>query len=672
VASRIAEGHESDDPTGGLYISEENAWRDALAADLSHYQPRLAAAARLFGLDALSCELLELAASIELNPRLGRVFAFLLDDATRRLPTPRLAASLLARPGVPPEDVLARLAADRPLRFRGCLQLLAEDPQVPLIDWPIRLAPDLASFLLGASLHEAAVDPRLRRKEVPSYPVGRTAAVERIRAAFGLPGCPAVLVGGPDGPDVLAVALGRPLVLADVNHIGDLDLVARARLIAALERREVVFDRVELIDEALRDALKALIDATADQIVLWSTTSIGAERIANLGAVSIETTMPLPEERKAIWAALERHSSTTEVAAKFRLSSVQIERAVALARVEAAGHGRVEPDEADLDSGARRASRSGLGERARHVSTPYRWIDLVLPSRQLAQLHSISDYVRHRDQVLSEWGFGRTTGGRQGLSVLFAGESGTGKTMAASVLANELGLELFVIDLATVLSKYIGETEQNLGSIFAAAEDSNAILFFDEADALFGRRSLVSDSRDRYANIEVAYLLQRMEAHPGAAILATNLKQNLDEAFLRRLDFVIDFPFPEPLDRQVIWRRTLPPQAPLGPDIDLAFLGERFKLSGGSIRNCALAAGFEAASAGKPIGMAHLVRAVAREYGKLGRLAIEADFERFHAMLADPDAPIDDLPREKPASVEEPTAPVVTERVRVRSRIEEL
>ena len=193
--------------------------------------------------------------------------------------------------------------------------------------------------------------------------------------------------------------------------------------------------------------------------------------------------------------------------------------------------------------------------------------------------------------MLSDWGYEKTVSRTQGLKVLFAGESGTGKTMGAQVIAAELGLEIFRVDLATTVSKYIGETEKNLDRIFGAAEGSNAILFFDEADALFGKRSEVGDSHDRYANIEVAYLLQKMEGYPGAVILATNFRRNIDDAFVRRLDFVIDFPFPEPEDRMRIWGKVLPPEAPRADDIDLDFLAEKFKLSGGAIRNCSFVRG---------------------------------------------------------------------------------
>ena len=311
----------------------------------------------------------------------------------------------------------------------------------------------------------------------------------------------------------------------------------------------------------------------------------------------------------------------------------QIVEAAEVARLAATARGASAPEPGDLDLGARQASSSRLGELAARLPPGYRWEDLVVPERQRELLQSISAYLRHRDRVLSDWGYEKTVARTQGLKVLFAGESGTGKTMAAQVLAAELGLEIFRVDLATTVSKYIGETEKNLDRIFGAAEGSNAILFFDEADALFGKRSEVGDSHDRYANIEVAYLLQKMEGYPGAVILATNFRRNIDDAFVRRLDFVIDFPFPEADDRRRIWDRVLPEEAPRAEDVDLDFLSEKFKLSGGAIRNCSLAAAFQAADDDAAISMRHLVRAVAQEYGKQGRLTLEADFERFHDVI---------------------------------------
>jgi SpoVK/Ycf46/Vps4 family AAA+-type ATPase len=216
---------------------------------------------------------------------------------------------------------------------------------------------------------------------------------------------------------------------------------------------------------------------------------------------------------------------------------------------------------------------------------------------------------------------------------MFAGDSGTGKTLAARVLASDLGLELFRIDLATVVSKWLGETEKNLDRVFAAAQGANAVLFFDEADAVFGRRSDVSDSHDRYANLQTAYLLQRIEQHDGPVVLATNMRGNIDDAFLRRMDAVIEFPFPTAEHRRRLWELLLPDEAPCGDDVDLAFLAERFELSGGGIRNAAIAGAVLAAEDGMAIGMEQLVRGVAMEYAKLGRLTLAADFERFHGLV---------------------------------------
>jgi SpoVK/Ycf46/Vps4 family AAA+-type ATPase len=235
-------------------------------------------------------------------------------------------------------------------------------------------------------------------------------------------------------------------------------------------------------------------------------------------------------------------------------------------------------------------------------------------------------HIRFGPKVFEEWGFERKLARGKGLNVLFAGPPGTGKTMAAEVLATDLGLELYKIDLASVVSKYIGETEKNLERIFHEGQSSNAILFFDEADSLFGKRSEVKDSHDRYANLEISYLLQRMEEYDGIVILATNLRKNMDDAFVRRMHGAIEFPMPEELDRLEIWRRTFPPEAPVAGDLDLEFLARKFKLSGGNIKNIVLEAAFFAAEAGSSISMGHLVRATRREHQKMGKLFHESDF----------------------------------------------
>jgi SpoVK/Ycf46/Vps4 family AAA+-type ATPase len=279
----------------------------------------------------------------------------------------------------------------------------------------------------------------------------------------------------------------------------------------------------------------------------------------------------------------------------------------------------------DLRAGALAQNASGLERLARRIHPRVTWDDLVLPAATVEHLREIADRAAHRDLVHEEWRMGGGKGS-QGVTALFVGESGTGKTMGAEVLAHELGLDLYAIDLATVVDKYVGETEKNLDRVFEAAGHVNCVLFFDEADALFGKRSDVQDAHDRYANVETAYLLQRMETFEGIAILATNLRANIDDAFTRRLDAMVDFPVPEEEHRRELWERCLGPRAPRAEDLDLDFLAHSFELSGGNIRNVTLAAAFLAAAEGRPISMADLIRGTGREYRKLGRLVSESEF----------------------------------------------
>jgi SpoVK/Ycf46/Vps4 family AAA+-type ATPase len=271
----------------------------------------------------------------------------------------------------------------------------------------------------------------------------------------------------------------------------------------------------------------------------------------------------------------------------------------------------------------RAQARPKLGDLAQHIEAAATWEDLVVPDLQRSILQEIAMHVRQRRQVYETWGFASKTTRGLGISALFVGVSGVGKTMAAEVLANELHLDLYRIDLSAVVSKYIGETEKNLRCIFDAAEEGGAILLFDEADALFGKRSEVKDSHDRYANIEVSYLLQRMEAYQGLAILTTNIKDVLDTAFLRRIRFIVQFPFPDSAQRAKIWRRIFPKAAPTeGLDADKL---AQLNIAGGNIRNIALKAAFIAADAGEPIRMQHLLRAARHEYANLEKTLTSAE-----------------------------------------------
>ena len=627
-----------DDALRGLYISDDQAL--TLAGDLGAQDadPALETAVDRLGLDALDAAVLAVCAAPELHPRYGRLYSYLQDDVTRRLPSARLVASLLTGDGVESRDVLACFAPDARLVAVGAVRILVPDQAVPLADRPVKLADRLAAFILGAGtgLLEAGAPVALRRVALQPGIVGRDESVADVARSLQAETHLPLVVCGPDASAIVATAAGRPLVLLDVRDLERPRALADATLAAALEHALLCFDGLEDLNAGERSRLLEQIDSRPERSVLIGRTRREAQALADRTVLLVELPFPSFAERRLAWEGFSGAAGATDVAAKFRLSIEQIVAAAEVSRVAARTRGLDTPEPADLDLGARHASSSRLGDLAARLSPGYSFDDLVLPDRQRDLLRSISAYLRHRDRVLSEWGYERTVARTQGLKVLFAGESGTGKTMAAQVLAAELGLDLFRVDLATVVSKYIGETEKNLERIFTAADGSNAILFFDEADALFGKRSEVSDSHDRYANIEVAYLLQRMELYPGAAILATNFKRNIDDAFVRRLDFVVDFPFPEADDRKKIWRLVLPQDAPVADDIDLDFLATQFKLSGGAIRNCSLAAAFRAADENGEISMGHLVRAVAQEYGKQGRLTLEADFERFHELIRVP------------------------------------
>jgi DNA replication protein DnaC len=347
--------------------------------------------------------------------------------------------------------------------------------------------------------------------------------------------------------------------------------------------------------------------------------------------VRLQFPQPGHQERLHLWrAALAEDATITldpaldpaALANKFRLSAGQIRDAAATARNLALARTPAAPKltQADLHAACRLHSNRRLAELAQKITPHYTWDDIVLPADQMAQLREIYNQVQHHALVYDTWGFDAKLAMGKGLSILFAGPPGTGKTMAADVLAGALGLDLYKIDLSTVVSKYIGETEKNLARIFDEARTSNAILFFDEADALFGKRTQVRDAHDRYANVEVSYLLQKMEEYDGVVILATNLRKNLDEAFTRRLHVTVEFPVPDVADRRRIWEQIWPAATPRDPDLDLEFLAQRVEVAGGSIRNIALAGAFLAAADGGVVTMQHLLRATHREYQKMGKL----------------------------------------------------
>ena len=390
-------------------------------------------------------------------------------------------------------------------------------------------------------------------------------------------------------------------------------------------------DAVEASDAVLERGISRLIEAARGIVIVSSRLRRHA---VQRPMITFEVHKPTPGEQRTIWQSVlgdtqrNLNGKVDMLVAQFSLSPATI----VAAGNEALGR-LVQVDEQETEVGidlgemlwesCRVQARPRLDDLAQRIEPYAGWDDLVLPELQKQVLHDVAAYVRQRTKVYETWGFATKGARGLGISALFAGTSGTGKTMAAEVLANELRLDLYRIDLSQVVSKYIGETEKNLRRVFDAAEEGGAILLFDEADALFGKRSEVKDSHDRYANIEVSYLLQRMEAYRGLAILTTNMKSALDTAFLRRLRFIVQFPFPDAAQRAEIWRRIFPANLPTD-NLDMTRLA-RLNVTGGNIRNIALHAAFLAADAGEPVRMTHLLRAARSEYTKLEKSLTEAE-----------------------------------------------
>ena len=350
--------------------------------------------------------------------------------------------------------------------------------------------------------------------------------------------------------------------------------------------------------------------------------------------------MPDAIERQILWEAVlrnrwvENHRAPQVLSDKFSLLPGQIVAAADKAEQLQLWEGAEQISDEMLHRACRDQLSSQIGTLAVRVNAAYDWEDLILPAEQKRRLMDACNQVEYRRRVYTEWGFGKKIAYGRGVSMLFSGPPGTGKTMAAQVIANRLGLELYQVDLSNVLSKYIGDTEKQLGAVFDEVRKSQSILFFDEADALFGKRSEVRDSHDRYANVQTSYLLQKIEEYDGVVILASNLIQNFDEAFKRRIKFIVEFTLPDCQHREQIWMSVMPPQLPLDDDVDFEFLARSFELSGSSIKNTAVAAAFLAAAEGSPVKMVHLLLSVQAEQRKAGKSVSRAEFGEYYTQVS--------------------------------------
>jgi SpoVK/Ycf46/Vps4 family AAA+-type ATPase len=617
-------------------------------------------------------EVLILALAPELDLRYERIYAYIQNDVTRKRPTVDLALNLFCRTASEKIDRRSRFSPEAPLIRQGILRLSPEARETPppLLAHYLKLDDQIVLWLLG----QRTIDSRLTSfarfvrsvREIEELALdARTRFELRVLTRDALvTGRPLRLyLHGPQGSgahlvaDAIAREASLPLLIVDVPRLlANAEESEQALMLAFREARLArAVLHLQWVDELPRQGHQILYQALLGMLVEargitllsgrepWQASRDCYDGKA-LGIISIALTVPQAPQRLLLWKGAVASAGITcssdqlhALADRFTMSAAQIGEAVAsVARRRCIGGGdseRAAPN--DLFLAARQQSNSILPALAQRIEPRKRLSDIVLPPDCLDQLKEVCDQVRFRSLVYDEWGFGCEMSLGKDLTVLFSGSSGTGKTMAAEAIATELGLDLYKIDLARVVSKYIGETEKNLDRIFTAAEGSNAILFFDEADALFGKRSRVRDAHDRYANIEVGYLLQKMEEHDGLTILATNMRANMDDAFIRRLKFHVEFPFPDQSCRRRIWLQHLPSKTPRDDDIDFDVLAQRFNLAGGNIRNIVLNASFLAAADGQVVRMLHLMRAAKREFQKMGKTCSEAEFQSYSSSMGD-------------------------------------
>ncbi|WP_322746323.1 ATP-binding protein [Nostoc sp. LEGE 12450] len=619
-----------------------------------------------FELSTFDLDILAISLAPELDRHYERVYAYLQDDMSSKRPTVDMVLNLLCSNITEKLSRRKHFTTNSPLIYHRLLHLCPEPHQQQSTLLSHRLILD--SQVVRLLLHQPGLDSRLisccQLLEPSIYfdtlylKADIQTALEAVLREDWQKQQPLLLyfqgtdrTGKRRTAQILAKALEVPLLVADLakmvedkaNFEEKLQLLWREawffNRLLYLDNFDILYlqDHQILYQSFLRELEKNIGITILSGVQNWIPTATGAT-----GLITIYFTVPESSQRRECW---QTHLKVAQISIedreldvlcdRFLLTPDQIADAVATAYNTArwqqidSTKEKPLPSFLNLCSAARAQSGHDLATLARKIEPKYTWDDIVLHPNQITQLQDICKEAEYRNLVHQKWGFADSLSLGKGLNVLFSGSSGTGKTMAAEVIAHQLQLDLYKIDLSQIVSKYIGETEKNLNRIFTAATNSNAILFFDEADALFGKRSEVQDARDRYANIEVGYLLQKMEEYEGIAILTTNLRNNIDEAFERRLRFIIEFTLPDTKNRHLIWQRIFPKNAPCSPNLDLELLAQNLEITGANIRYIALTAAFLAADDGGVIEMVHLIRALRREYQKMGQVVRDKDLGQY-------------------------------------------
>jgi hypothetical protein len=625
-----------------------------------------------FALSDIEQGILLLAVAADINLKYETLFAYLNNDVTRKWPTFDLALRVSASSAEQRSEVHRCLLPEAKLFSSGLVQQI--DSATDRRSWlatGFSAARAVFQYLSGASSLDPHLTPFVERR-TPAIDWEQLAISDDLKSrlrSFALryvgseSKIPVIVFLGHDGLGQAQAAemICQELGLSSLLHV-DLDVLrssgerldelTRGLLLHQgmhtaglyLESIEALLDKEGKPSPESRGLSRILTRANGPVFIPCQPGTLWRELLTLQRSICFRFDLPDLATRRRLWEnaivtinAEIAGSDLEALAARFVLSPAQI-TAAAESALDSRWMGNHEMPlsfESALFEAARAQSDQSLGALATKVKTIHSWGDLILPRPTMQRVKEISAAIRHRHVVYSEWGFEKRIAAGLGLKVLFSGASGTGKTMTAGVIARDLGLDLYKIDLSGIVSKYIGETEKNLDRIFCAAQCSNAILFFDEADALFGKRSEVKDAHDRYANIEVAYLLQKIEEYAGIVILASNLSKNIDEAFSRRMHYVVEFPLPDETHRERLWRGMFPAQVPLGEDVDFQFLARQFPIPGGDIRNVALEAAFLAAQNGKIVTMKQLATALARQMIKQGKIPSATDFKQHHALIFD-------------------------------------
>ncbi|HEY7182470.1 MAG TPA: AAA family ATPase [Blastocatellia bacterium] len=604
-------------------------------------RPAMTALAQNFGLSRFEREILLLCAAMEMDTRVAALCARAQDNPQRPHPTFALAMALFDEPE------WSALSPEGPLRHWRLIEINQPGAQ-PLTGSALRADERIVNFLKGLNYLDDRLSPLLAPLRLspgdatlpPSQQQAAETILRRLRRAFAAEPLPVIQLLGPDAPSKrrvaqqVASALGLRLyrLPSEVmpSHAAELESLARlAERETALWPLAIYLDSLDQrasensgAGETSAASITRFL-SRGNGVVFLDTPDV--RRGLNRESVTIEISKPARSEQRSAWASAlgaDSDGLAETLSAQFNLNQSMIRRIAAESSEKAPGDAETKLPQ--LWDACLEATRPGLDGLAQRIEPKATWGDIALPEPELKLLRQIAAQVRRRGQVYENGGFAASRSRGLSINALFAGESGTGKTMAAEVIANDLKLNLYRIDLSSVVNKYIGETEKNLRRLFDAAEDGGVILFFDEADALFGRRSEVKDSHDRYANIEINYLLQRLEAFTGLAIMATNMKSALDAAFLRRIRFVVEFRAHGPAERKLIWQRIFPVETKTaGLDYDRL---ARLNLNGGGINNVAINAAFLAAQAGTDVTMPHVLEAARTEFMKLKRPISEADF----------------------------------------------